>query len=66
MSNEPLSKFYGMPGSLVLEGAEHVAGLTFKVQEDYEGTTEVHLNKEELLRLHAALGTYIYREGLAL
>lgn len=64
MSTE-LSRFHGMDGSIVVSEADYVDGLTFAVQ-DQGVEFEAHLGKDELLRLHAALGTYIFREGLAL
>jgi hypothetical protein len=59
------SEFSGPVGTLVVTSADYVDGLTFEI-EGAEEAPEVHLGKVELLRLHAALGTYIFREGLAL
>jgi hypothetical protein len=59
------SRFHGMHDSLLVTDAEYIDGLTFTVQ-DQGQEIEAHLGKDELLRLHAALGTYIIREGLAL
>lgn len=60
------SKFSGIGyGELIVQDDDHVEGLTFAVEGSDE-YPEVHLGKDELLRLHAALGTYIFREELAL
>lgn len=60
------SKFSGTAGHIRVKPAEGIAGLEFTVTEWSDSEVEVTLDKDETLRLHAALGTYIFREGLAL